>query len=85
MRFLLTMNMPVKSGTLIHQIMCEHPKAQTLEEFAALLAQNDFTIVEEFYKDANSSLYYNAGKIALNYRFIGKIKMVGDSPTYLRE
>jgi len=79
------MNMPVKSGAPIHQIMCEHSKAKTLEDFVLVLAQSDFTIVDEFYKDNNSSLYYNAGKIALNYRYIGKIKMVGDSATYLRD
>lgn len=85
MRFLLTMNMPVKSGAPIHQIMCEHPKAKTIDEFVAVLSQADFTIVDEFYKDNNSSLYYNAGKIALNYRYIGKIKVVGDNATYLRD
>jgi len=85
LRFLLTMNMPVKSGAPIHQIMCEHPKAKTVEEFVAVLGQNDFTIVDEYYKDNNSSLYYNAGKIALNYRFVGKIKAVGDNATYLRD
>ena len=85
MRFLLTMNMPVKSGAPIHQIMCEHPQAKTVEEFVLVLGQNDFTIVDEYYKDNNSSLYYNAGKIALNYRYVGKIKAVGDNATYLRD
>jgi hypothetical protein len=79
------MNMPVKSGAPIHQIMCEHPQAKTVEEFIYVLGQNDFIIVDEYYKDNNSSLYYNAGKIALNYRYIGKIKVVGDNSNYVRD
>lgn len=77
-RFLITMNMPARSGSAIHQIMAEHP-AKSLEEFVDRLESEDFVIVEEFYKDQSSPkfapTYYSAGMTAINQRYVGKVKL----------
>lgn len=73
MRFLVTMNMPSHSGNLVHQMNVEHP-SKSLKEFVETLMKNDFIIVEEFYKDPYTGLDNNRGMIAINYRFVGKIK-----------
>ena len=70
----LIMNMPVRaSNAPVHRIVCQH-KAKSLQEFTMELQQTDFIIVEEFYPEAHSTIYVNHGPIALNHRFIGKIK-----------
>ena len=71
----MTMNMPAKSGSPIHQIICDYP-AKDLSDFVYALSQNDLLIVEEFYKDPNVNSYYSVGHVAVNYRFIGKVKMI---------
>ena len=80
MKFLITMNMPARSGVPIHQIICEHPSG-SIEEFGSALDRNDFLIVEEFYRDMEaprgSDTYYSVGKIMINHRYIGKVKMMG--------
>lgn len=77
MKFLITMNMPARSGSAIHQIMAEHP-ARSLEEFIHQLEADEFVIVEEFYKDQQSPKfsphYYSAGVTAINQRYVGKVK-----------
>lgn len=79
MRFLITMNMPSRSGGNIHQIIAEHP-ADTLESFVDELERRDFLIVEEYYKDADSArgmpAYYSVGHTAINHRYVGKIKII---------
>ena len=82
MKFLITMNMPARSGSAIHQIMAEHP-ATSLQEFILQLEEDNFVIVEEFYKDQQSPKfsphYYSAGITAINQRYVGKVKlMTGD-------
>ena len=79
MRFLLTMNMPVRSGAQIHQITCEYKNAKSLQDFVNVLTENDFVVVEEFYKDNHSSNYYSVGEIALNHNVIGKIRTIPES------
>jgi len=49
------MNMPSYSGNAVHQIQAEH-SSKSLEEFADALMQNDFVIVEEFYRDQKRRL-----------------------------
>ena len=82
MKFLITMNMPARSGVPIHQIICEHP-ATSVDQFADALADHDFIVVEEFYRDANMSSgsegHYSVGRIAINPLFIGKVKAVVSS------
>jgi hypothetical protein len=83
MRFEIIMNMPVRgtasrspesapSSHLVHRIICEH-EAHNLEWFLAEFQKKDFVIVDEFYPDPTGQ-YVSHGPIALNYRFIGKIK-----------
>lgn len=72
-RFLITMNMPSRSGGLIHQVICEH-EARTLEEFVSLTDGLEFVTVEEFYRNVDGS-YYSTGQIALNVMHIGKVKV----------
>lgn len=81
MRFLITMNMPSRSGNTIHQIIAEYP-APSLVAFLKDLETRDFVIVEEFYKDAESPrgapVYYSVGFTAVNHRYIGKIKVISN-------
>lgn len=77
MKFILTMNMPVRikdrvnPQQLVHQVIAEHP-AKSVDELAELLNKQDFITVEEFYKDNGD--YFSVGKTVLNQRHIGKIK-----------
>lgn len=75
MRFLITMNMPSSSGNLVHQMHVLH-SAQTLDEFVTELSNKDFVIVEEFYKLPTG--YESRGEIAINYRNVGKVKMISN-------
>lgn len=72
-RFLITMNMPTRNGSPIHQVICEH-EAKTVAEFLMIVGDEDFFTVEEFYRDASGN-YFSAGIVALNVAHIGKIKM----------
>jgi len=67
------MNMPSASGNAVHQMHVMHP-AETLEGFVKELCENDFIIVEEFYRKETG--YESRGKIAINYRNVGKIKLL---------
>jgi hypothetical protein len=78
-KFLITMNMPARSGVPIHQIICEHP-ATSVDDFADALGRTDFIVVEEFYRDANmpsgTDGHYSVGRIVINPFYIGKVKAV---------
>jgi hypothetical protein len=73
-RFLITMNMPSRSGGLIHQVICEHP-ARTVKELSDAMEGRDFLTVEEFYRDTTHGGYFSSGEVALNVMHIGKIKV----------
>lgn len=75
MRFLITMNMPSAAGNFVHQLNAEYP-VDSLEDFVDELTKHDFVIVEEFYKDPYKSADYSRGQVAINYRFVGKIKVM---------
>jgi len=77
MRFLVTLNMPSYSGHQVHQMNVEHD-SNSLDEFIDTLMKEDFVIVEEFYKSQHSDEYYSRGFVALNHRYLGKIKVFGD-------
>lgn len=81
MKFLITMNMPSRNNP-VHQIICEYP-ATGLDDFCNALETRDFTIVEEFYKNGDISFgadpLYSRGMTALNYRYVGKIKVLGNN------
>jgi len=76
-KFLITMNMPARSGVPIHQIICEYP-ATGIADFCKALESHDFLIVEEFYRNAESKgeidAYYSRGLTGINHRYVGKIK-----------
>lgn len=72
-RFSFTMNMPAKNGNSVHQVVADHA-AVSLDEIKYALAENDFLNVEEMYRDLNGD-YYSKGRILLNYRHIGKVKI----------
>lgn len=73
-RFLITMNMPSRSGGLIHQVICEHP-AETVSELSEAMEGLDFLTVEEFYRNSTDGGYFSSGEVALNVMHIGKIKL----------
>jgi len=75
MRFLITMAMPSYSGNLVHQIQAEYP-TESLENFVDALSNNDFVIVEEYYRDQNTKADYSRGFMAINHRYVGKIKVL---------
>lgn len=72
-RFLITMNMPTRNGSPIHQVICEH-EALSVADFMKSMGYAEFLIVEELYRDASGN-YFSAGVVALNVAHIGKIKM----------
>ena len=78
MRFLITMNMPSYSNNLVHQMIVEH-ESKTLDEFVMALCNEDFIIVEEFYKNPADGVSYSRGNVALNHRFVGKIKILNNA------
>jgi len=75
MRFLITMNMPSYVDNLVHQMQVEHAASKSLEDFVIALNNNDYVIVEEYYKDRYTSEYINRGPVALNHRYVGKVKI----------
>jgi hypothetical protein len=76
-KFLITMNMPARSGVPIHQVICEYP-ATGIADFCKALESHDFIVVEEFYRNMDSKgdhdAYYSRGLTGINHRYIGKIK-----------
>lgn len=72
-RFSFTMNMPAKNGNSVHQVVADHPSA-SLDDIKYALSEHDFLNVEEMYRDLNGD-YYSKGRILLNYRHIGKVKI----------
>lgn len=76
MRFLCTMNMPSFNNNLVHQVNVEHAESSSLAEFVDALTTNDFVVVEEFYKNPETGIEISRGELALNHRFVGKIKVM---------
>lgn len=75
MRFLITMNMPSYSGNSVHQMHVEHKASKSLDDFVSALNTSDYVVVEEFYKDRADDDYYSRGEVAINHRYVGKIKV----------
>lgn len=89
MRFVLTMNVPTRGErsrdrtfkttdeddgpNLVHLVYCEHASG-SLAEFTKALRENDFVIVTELYKDRVTRSISPKGEMAINYRYIAKIK-----------
>jgi len=75
MKFVITMNMPARSGTAVHQIVADYP-VKDLKEFLDALTDNDFLMVEEYYKDPQKDTYFSNGYVGINYRYVGKVKVL---------
>ena len=78
MRFEIIMNMPVRgndnhSPALIHRLVVEYPCTGVID-FLNQTIDDDFFIVEEYFPDPVSKAYKSHGLIALNRRYVGKIK-----------
>jgi hypothetical protein len=78
MRFEIIMHMPTRGGIdkisePVHRLVVDHP-SKSLEEFVHVLMNYDFVIVEEFYPGKFTKEYESHGLIALNHRYVGKIK-----------
>jgi hypothetical protein len=71
--FFITMNMQSRSGNPTHQVVCSVSGATTLSDIMAILDQQDFLLVEEFYKRPDGG-FYSVGEIILNTVHIGKVK-----------
>lgn len=74
MKFLVTLNMPSRKGELVHQVICEH-EARTIEDFLDVLNDQDFIIVQEFYRKPESTGFFPVGTLILNTMHIGKVKL----------
>jgi len=74
MRFEIILHMPVRGGDLVHRLIVEHT-ATSLEKFVHVLHNCDFVVVEEFFPSKyNKEVLESHGLIALNHRYIGKVK-----------
>jgi hypothetical protein len=73
MRFLITLNMPSRKGELVHQVICEYP-VSSIEAFLDAINENDFLLMEEFYRKPDNAGFYSVGLMILNTMHIGKIK-----------
>jgi 2-polyprenyl-3-methyl-5-hydroxy-6-metoxy-1,4-benzoquinol methylase len=74
MRFQITLNMPSFSGNSVHQVIGDYP-VNSLEDFIKEMDRNDFIIVNEMYRHAETKQFYEAGEVAINPMIIGKVKI----------
>lgn len=74
MRFLVTLNMPSRKGELVHQVVCEYP-CEDMDGFLAVLQEEDFILVEEFYRKPENAGFFSVGPLILNTMHIGKVKV----------
>jgi hypothetical protein len=73
MRFEIIMNMPVRNGDPVHRLVVEYPCTGVID-FLNQTIDDDFLIVEEFFPDPVTKAYKSHGLVALNRRYVGKIK-----------
>lgn len=73
-KFFFTMNMQSRSGNPTHQVIGSARHVNTLDEMVELMHNQEFIIVEEFYKNPDGS-YYSRGETVLNTAHIGKVKV----------
>jgi hypothetical protein len=74
MRFLVTLNMPSRKGELVHQIVCRYP-VDDIDGFLDAVNENDFILVEEFYRKPDNAGFFSVGKMIINTMHIGKVKL----------
>jgi len=85
MKFFMTMNMPSNQGRAIHQMIVECKGVKTTEDFWAVLSDNAFIIVDEFYYQKDETgltpgIYRARGPIIINTEHIGKVRQLGTNP-----
>lgn len=73
MRFQLTMNMASSQGNPSHPMTVEYP-ADSLEAFKRVLEDEDFIIVEEWYRDEKGRTYTRKGDIVIQTLLVGKAR-----------
>jgi hypothetical protein len=73
--YVLTLHMPSRGGSSVHQVYAKH-EAATLNDFLAYLEEGEFVIVEEHYKDNATNEYYSIGQTVINTRYIGKVRVL---------
>jgi hypothetical protein len=74
MRFMITMNMPNGYGDkMVHQITFEYP-SESFEDFVKTLLTNEIVIGDEYHFDKFTKQHNYAGRLALNWLHVGKIK-----------
>lgn len=75
--FVLTLNMPARSGANVHQVYAKH-EASDLHEFLRHLEEGEFVLIDEHYKDNSSGTneYYSIGNTVINTRYIGKVRVL---------
>jgi hypothetical protein len=77
MMFDIIMHMPVRAKKLedqqwVHRLICSY-KVESMAELIDDLNQTDFILVDEWYPNELNQMQ-NHGSIALNRRYVGKIK-----------
>jgi hypothetical protein len=73
MRFEIIMNMGTRNGEPVHRLVVEYPCTGVID-FLNQTIDDDFIIVEEFFPDPATKAYKTHGLVALNRRYVGKIK-----------
>lgn len=73
-KFFFTMNMQSRSGNPTHQVIGEVQGISSLDRLIEVLQDQEFLLIEEFYKDPQGG-YYSRGMTVLNTMHIGKIKI----------
>ena len=75
MLFTFTLNMANSSGKATHNVIGD--AGDSLDSFHALvsfISNNEFLVVDEFYKHGEQSELRPASEVAINCRLIGKVK-----------
>lgn len=76
MRFVLTMNMPSSTGSVIHQIIFDHP-SRSVKELCELLNDEMFIVGRQIYKrfsQDEAPVFLDRGDIIVNTAHIGKVQ-----------
>lgn len=73
-RFYFTMNMQSRSGNPTHQVIGGVDGISSVDAMRDLMHENEFIVIEEFYKNPDGS-YYSRGQTILNTLHIGKVKI----------
>jgi hypothetical protein len=73
MRFQFSLNMPSKVGNLTHNVIADYP-VDSLSELMGVMADTDFLLVREVYRDNKAGTHFVVGDLIINTTLIGKAK-----------